>query len=346
MDNYYITSNLTQEKTAWSKAVADVEYFLNQAGFKPVSVQRCIYSTENYLPEVLSPEKSGILLIQFPRILFEGFNLPWFLDYMKANYSKFKLTALVHDLDSIRFGSFFKDGTLPEVPLLNGFDQLITVNDAMLNVLKEHGAKPSMVPLQIFDYALNEEKRGTEEGSNLKTVAFAGNLRYNKSQFIYDLNKIDLKDIVINLYGPYLDLKKFNPTESICYKGEFSSKALPKAVNDSFGLCWDGTCIDGCCGNNCQYFKYSNPHKVSFYLAMGIPVIVSKDISTASLIEKERVGLAINSLYELPETLNRLSEEEYRSMKKNCLRMSERLRSGYYLTNVIRNIEETFQYDD
>lgn len=339
MDHFYVTSNLTQEKTAWSKAAADVEYFLNSAGFHPISVERCAICTESYLPEMISPEKEGIILIQYPRILLEGFNLPWFLSYVKTYYGNYKLAALVHDLDSIRFGNFFETGVLAEVPLLNQFDYLITVNDAMLAVLKEHGAKPKLIPMTIFDYALDQSRPAAAKRKYPK-VAFAGNLKYSKSRFLYDLNKIDLKNTIIDLYGPYLDTGKFQQTDHICYKGEFSSESLPDAIDDDFGLCWDGNCIDRCCGKNCEYFRFSNPHKVSFYLAMRMPVIVSKEISTASFLEKEHAGITIGSLHELPDALNRVTAKEYQALQKNCARISEKLRSGYYLKLAVRKIEE------
>ena len=341
MNHFYITSNLTQEKTAWNKAVADVEYFLDSMGFEPISIQQLIEKRENYLTQILSPEKKGMILLQYPRVFFEGFHPAlWFMSYMKAHYGNYKITALLHDIDSIRYGDFFTTNHIEEVPMLNLFDYIITVNDAMSEVLKEHGALPKMVPLEIFDYALQKENKTPRQKNKFPTVAFAGNLKYDKSKFIYYLNKIDLKNTVINLYGPYLDLSKFKPAANVRFKGEFLPEVLPDVMDDDFGLCWEGNCLDHCDGKIGNYLKYSNPHKASFYLAMGIPVIISKDIQIAAFIEKAHVGVAISSLYELPEIMDRMTEERYGSMQENCLGISRKLRSGYYLEQAVRRIEE------
>lgn len=342
MENYYVTVNRSAENTAWEKSVADVESFLDSIGFKPVSVQRCVISTETYLPEVLSPgpENKGILLIQFPRILFDGFNLKWFLGYMKKNFGSYKLVALVHDLDSIRFGDFFATDILAEVPLLNGFDYLITVNDAMLDVLKNHGAVSKLRSMSVFDYAIENNQVIRRQDSQTLSVAFAGNLKYSKSQFVYELDKLNLGQIRISLYGPYLDSDKFKPSANVIYRGEFPPEDLPGVMNEDFGLCWDGNRLDCCSGKHGEYFKYSNPHKVSLYLAMGMPVIVSEEISTAKFIKKEHAGIIIRSLYELPEILNNITKSEYQELKNNCSRLSEKLRNGYYLKQAVQSIEQ------
>lgn len=344
MDNFYITSNLTQEKTAWNKAVADVEYFLGFMGFKPVSIQQLIAKKENYLTGLLSREKKGMVIVQYPRIFFEGFDpSAWFLGYMKTHYSNYKTVALLHDIDSIRFGEFSITNVITEVPVLNQFDYIITVNEAMASVLNEHGALPKMFPMKIFDYAMQEQRKTSKSKNKFPTVAFAGNLKYTKSQFLYDLNKIDLKSTVINLYGPYLEFDKFRSTEHVQFKGEYSPDVLPDVITEDFGLCWDGDCLDHCGGKNGEYFKYSNPHKVSFYLALGIPVIVSKDISTAAFLEKEHAGIVISSLHEMPDVLSQVTNEAYQSLQENCARVSEKLRSGYYLKHVVNNIQDELQ---
>ncbi len=351
MNNFYISLSPKREDTAWYKAISDVEYFLNSMDFKPIPIQCCINNAENGLQDFLSPEghqedqdNTGMILLQYPRILFEGLNLSTFTDYMKINYKNYKLIALVHDLDSIRFGDFSTTNYLAEVSALNQFDYLITVNDAMSSLLKEHGAVPEIYALTIFDYVLENKKNvKLENNQNNTTIAFAGNLKYEKSQFIYELAKVDFKNIIINLYGPYLNNDQFCPSENIHYKGSFPSDDLPNEINDGFGLCWDGNSLDRCGGKHGEYFKYSNPHKVSLYLAMGIPVIISKDISTFAFIEKEHAGITIDTLYDIPAKLNNISNEEYKLLQENALKISERLRNGYYIKHAINNIEENIQ---
>ena len=90
-----------------------------------------------------------------------------------------------------------------------------------------------------------------------------------------------------------------------------------------------------------EYLKYTNPHKTSLYLALGLPVIISADISTASFIKKENVGVVIQSLNDLPDVLNNISNDEYEVLRKNALALSVKLRDGYFIKNVIKEIERS-----
>lgn len=336
MHKHYITFEISQNYTAWYKSIADSEYFLNSMGFKPIALTNRTNHMEDYLSEVLSHEGTGMIVLQFPRAQFHGLDFKKFAGFMRSNYPNYKLIAVIHDLDSIRFGNFFTTHELAEVPVLNLFDYLISINDAMTSLLKEQNVTAKIYTIGLFDYEL--KKRPDEISSGL-TIAFAGNLQVGKSTFIYDLHKMDLKNIKINLYGPYLEKERFTESENVAYKGCFTPDDLALQIHDRFGLCWEGDALDHCSGKFSEYMEYGNPHKTSLYLAIGIPVIISKDIGAAAFVEKENVGILISSLYEIPERLNKMTDEEYKALRENCLKISDRLRSGYHIKRVIEQIE-------
>jgi hypothetical protein len=210
----------------------------------------------------------------------------------------------------------------------------------MSALLKKCGAVSKIVPLPLFDYVITSEIDVLKaDDRNRMTIAYAGNLKYEKATFIYKLNEIELKNIHINLYGPWLNENKLKPIENIHYKGSFQPSDLPYEVKDAYGLCWEGDSLESCSGKMGEYFQYSNPHKTSFYLAMGIPIIISKDMSTASFVQEKQVGLTVDSLYEIPELLNSISDEKYNELKENALRISDKLRNGFYIKNVINIIK-------
>ncbi|QNO18932.1 hypothetical protein [Caproicibacterium amylolyticum] len=339
MKNYYIALTPTLENTAWSKATDDVEYFLCKMNFQPIPVSACGQNTEVCLSQMLGQQSQGIVLLQYPKILFENFNLSGFLNCMKRNHQNYKSVALVHDLDSIRFGNFFLDGQLPELAALNQFDYLIAVNDSMAAVLKEHGAKPPIYSLTLFDYRLDSGFEMHRSWS--PTAVFAGNLKYEK--FIYQLHELDWKSSTLNVYGPNFDASSFVSCTAVTYCGELPPDALATEVADSYGLCWEGDSLDRCRGKISAYLKYTNPYKVSFYLALGLPVILSKQMAAASFIEQNNAGVAIDSLRKLPEVLTAISEREYQSMCENCLRLSQKLRHGYFLSCAVQQIEYDMQ---
>lgn len=318
-----------------------MEHFLDEMGFHAIPMQ-CCKEDLGCLSKYLSSEDhdSGILLVQSPRTEFEGLDLTELVRYVRSNFSNFKLAVVVHDLDSIRYGDFFKDHDLKEIGRLNLFDYLISVNEAMTKLLLQYNIIPKVYSLNLFDYVLKDRPKGIATD---QTIAFAGNLQFEKSAFLYDLYKINFKDTNINLYGPMLDQERFKATEKVIYKGSFSPDDLPYQIHDKFGLCWEGDSLDHCGGKFCKYMKYGNPHKTSLYLAMGIPVIISKDIGAAAFVKKEHVGIIIGSLYEIPKRLSRLTNKKYKILRKNCLRVSDRLRNGYNVKRVISEIESDIQ---
>lgn len=336
MNRYYITFEISQNYTAWYKSIADSEYFLNSMGFRPIPLTNRTDHMESCLSDAFGREQSGMVVVQFPRAKFHGLDFNRFTEFMKKNYPGFKLVAIIHDLDSIRFGNFFTTHVLEETPILNRFDYLVSINDAMTSLLKEQNVTSKIFSIDLFDYEL---KQRPESISSEPTVAFAGNLQPGKSTFLYDLHKMDLKNVKIDLYGPYLDQKKFIASANVAYRGYFAPDELASKIHDKFGLCWEGDALDRCAGKFSRYMKYGNPHKTSLYLALGIPVIISKDIGAAAYVEKEHAGILIDSLYEIPERLNRMSASEYQLLRQNCLKVSDRLRSGYHLRRVIGQIE-------
>lgn len=51
------------------------------------------------------------------------------------------------------------------------------------------------------------------------------------------------------------------------------------------------------------------PHKGSLYLALGMPIIAWKESNIATLIEKEGLGIIVESLDEIDQKLKSLSEQ-------------------------------------
>lgn len=340
MNQFYISFRIDPESTAWYKSNADVEYFLNESGFQAIPFTGCTDRVEDCLSNALKKDEDGLIVVQFPRAEYEGLKLEKFAEYIRNHFSKCKLAAIVHDLDSIRYADFFQTNQLTEVPVLNLFDYLISLNDAMTFLLKEQKVTAKIFTMNLFDYVLKDRPDGI---SSKPTIAFAGNLQYKKSAFLYHLSEVDFQNIKVHLYGPWLDLEKFRASDNIIYKGAFSPNDLPYQIHDQFGLCWDGDSLDHCSGTICRYMKYGNPHKTSLYLAMGIPVIISKDIGAAAFIEKENAGIIISSLYEIPERLNKMTNAEYKKLRKNCLKLSNQLRNGYHIKHVIQEIETDIQ---
>ena len=77
---------------------------------------------------------------------------------------------------------------------------------------------------------------------------------------------------------------------------------------------------------------------MSLYLSSGLPVIVWKDSAEANFVEKNGVGLAVNSLFELSEMLGEISQDEYLQMATNAKNIMKNLKEGYYLKTAVNKI--------
>ena len=104
---------------------------------------------------------------------------------------------------------------------------------------------------------------------------------------------------------------------------------------NGFGLVWDGNSADTCSGNTGDYLRYNNPHKLSMYLASGLPVIIWSQAAEAPLVLEKGVGIAVSSLREIPEVLSGVDAVRYGKMRERVLALSGELRSGYYTKRAI-----------
>ena len=118
---------------------------------------------------------------------------------------------------------------------------------------------------------------------------------------------------------------------------------LIKNLIGKYGLVWDGDSIETCSGGKGEYLKINNPHKLSLYLAVGLPVIIWDEAAEAEFVLRENVGFTIKSLYELPEKMESISDNDYKIMKKNAEIVGARLRNGEYMTRALKKAEEKIE---
>lgn len=136
-----------------------------------------------------------------------------------------------------------------------------------------------------------------------------------------------------NLYGPNFNLEK---SKNINYHGVVSPEQLPNLLNSGFGLVWDGESIESCSGIFGNYLKYNNPHKLSLYLASGLPVIIWDKSAEAKFVNKNKVGITISSLRDIAEILNNFDEDRYIRLANNVKKISFNLTNGKYMSTALK----------
>lgn len=356
--NYYITECEAvncKKRTAGIKARDDLDALFESFGMKQIIIgssdqnrdngniiKKIIshYNVKKQWEKKLSILQNGdSLVIQFPMIEHSLFLSSIFNKLIKKNVN---IVLFIHDLELFRNikndHRSFKSRIriyLEETKCIKNC-KLIIHNSHMKDELLVHGlnkCKNILIDLQIFDYLIPDfaSKSAGAIDKNLPII-IAGNLANNKSGYIYNLPS----NTEFNLYGVnYSD----TPKNNIHYHGSFEPADLPFELSGSFGLVWDGPSINTCESVFGEYLKINNPHKTSLYLASGIPVIIWENAALADYIKENKCGITIDSLNNINNAINSITNEDYLEMQKNAQTIGSKLRNGYYTRNALQNAD-------
>ncbi len=347
MNKYIIMEGDISRYDAGSKAPADIYNILVKKEYIPIFLKLSrnnniflkylkylIIGTRDVFSILRNVKNESWVVIQVP------FDMP---DYIMHYYlwilkkiKKCKIISFVHDIMHLRYDGKKENG---EKKIYELIDVLVVHNLKMKEYLLEKGFMHKRIEIiEIFDYITSEQVHSRKySGIANAAIVIAGNLKKEKAGYVYKLKNIKGK-YLFNLYGPGY---KGEDNEQVHYKGTYKPDELPKVLEGEFGLIWDGNSIETCSGSYGRYMKINNPHKLSLYLAAGLPVITWSQAAIADFVEKNKVGIVIDSLYQLEEALNKIKENEFNEMLTNVSIVGERLRQGYYTEKVINIIENT-----
>lgn len=340
------------ERTAGVKARDDIDEIFANEGYSEIVVKTIMQDKKtksiaeklkthkavyNEWSKKTSALKSGdTLLIQFPIFEHSLFLSRLFKKLAKRNV---KVILLIHDLEILREAKRknFKLKhrirlNIEEKNVLKSASWIIVHNDKMKEYIANLNVdRKKLVSLEIFDYLIKDydEKRLAERSlDRTEPVIIAGNLRKHKAGYVYDLPY----NTSFNLYGIEYEGRV---GDGVNYFGSFSPDELPYVLNGSFGLVWDGASSETCSGVYGEYLRINNPHKTSLYLASGIPVVIWKQAALAEFVTKNACGIAVDSLSDIRGLKDKITDEEYKEMKENAEKLSERLRKGYYTLKAV-----------
>lgn len=326
---------------AGTKARNDAEKILWMYGAKPVNtkilelreqhngIQSNIANRLGFLRYYLDllAVKNQIVIIQYPMLAFD---IQY--EYVSKLAKRNRVVFLVHDIQSMRRND--AQGLEREIRMLNLAYGLIVHNRFMEEKLIGIGVQAKhFYRLNCFDYLYAGELEAHHEQMD---VAFAGNLE--KSTFLQQMSS-ESDTTTFCLYGP-----GWNPELAqkarMKYMGSFSPDEIPGKLQGKYGLVWDGDTTAGCTGLMGEYTRINNPHKMSLYLAAGIPVIVWKEAAIAEFVEKNGVGIVTERIDDLQKTLGDITQEQYQAMQQNVNRVRKRLIDGGFLRAVLGEIEK------
>ena len=330
------------------KAPADVYRILKKIGARDLLLSRPYSSVKifnllllvlwvfRFIWTIILQPFNSIVFVQLPSSeILNGRLGIWFLSVMRR-IKKAHVIILVHDVNDLRHLRF--SGTAQSKAFWNGINSIASVlivhNSRMADWLENVMGIPQskMVEIGLFDYLLSTFEG--IDGASPTSVTIAGNLSKWKTKYLTELNKI--QGVEWELYGPYYE--EDASSVNIHYHGSFSPEVIPTKLGNGFGLVWDGDSIDasnGDGGDYLQYLRYNNPHKVSLFLACGMPVIIWKEAALADFILKNNIGFVIDSLREIPLLLKSLTNEQYHVMRRNVESIATKIRTGGFLTDAV-----------
>ena len=331
--------------SARSKAREDVNYIAEKNGFTPFLIntrttteqmasgsglwKKIVYNFRKLFilcGAIFAIKRGTLVLFQYPFAPFGEFFTLFFCRCLKLK--KCTLIFMVHDLVHYRETLVFDNY---EIKILNTADELIVHTPKMQELFKSYGITRPCHIIWLFDYITPEIPSVKQQLSN--DIAFAGAL--DKSIFLRDMQSIPYKELELHLYGNQPKDTSTYPNW-MKYVGRFSPENVTM-LQESWGLSWDGDGINALEGVIGNYLKYISPHKVSLYIAAGLPVIISKESALASYIEENKLGITIGSLYDIEAALKSLTASEVQAIRKSVALMSERLRTGGMLGHIIGN---------
>ena len=329
---------------AMQKARRDVQRFAAEAGYALARVSARDTAQGTWWSKVclgvnvmrdwtrlfLTLNWEDMLLVQYPVFPVKSAWLARFMLHM-VQWKGARTAAIVHDLDSLRLIGGQAARWSDQV-LLPAFDRIIVHTERMKDYLVNQGVDPQrLTVLGLFDYAtpaLMPERRLSQE------VCYAGNLRKDKAGWLYAMPRTKL---TWHLWGEGWKGKK-SRTDLVLH-GSATPEALPGRLEGSFGVVWDGDVPDAGRGVYGAYMLINAPHKLSLYLAAGMPVVVWSKAAVADWVREAGVGLALDDLTELPRVIAALSEEAYETMAAAARREGSRLRCGQRLLQALQTIE-------
>ncbi len=338
---YYYNIIHRKENHAGTKAVDDCNNILKSIGYEPIDlvmkeknntilrgVERYFYNFRNFFKKY-----NTSIVIQHPLRLRKIY-----IDMLGIAkiIRRLEYIFLIHDLDSLRY----ENGSYIDNKMLKIADYIISHNEKMTNYLIENGVpEEKIVNLEIFDYLGDIKKKNIRFAPVLN---IAGNLDSSKCKYLEDLNLIN-NGTLFNLYGINFD-EKVLASGTISYKGAFKPEEILNQLKEGFGLVWDGTSINACEGNTGEYLKYNNPHKLSLYLASGLPVVISEEAAEADYVKEHNVGIVVKRIEDFKKYFDKLTLEEYNTMLECVNECSQKINEGYYLKKAIMNVEKKRKY--
>ncbi len=365
----YISRNYYGLSGAGNKAKTDIERTLQEMGARNLGLRTTFYDNKvvafvlnlvGIVKMMCCIRRGDTLVLQYPVKKYFSFICS------VAHGRGARVIVVIHDLMSLHR----KRVTLEtELSRLGKADVIIASNEKMQQWLTAQGLQCPMTALGLFDYL--DAKRKPQQthpqplpagrgeitpssdstgvlgngsppsqggaGGGSVSLVYAGALVMRKNSYLLELAH-KARHFTLHIYGNADGLPGIDKApHAVCYPFTPADEFIRSADGD-FGLVWDGDSLETCQGDFGEYLRYNSPHKVSFYLRAGLPVIIWREAAVAPIIEKEGIGITIGSIAELEERLQHLTADEIQKMRDNVSRISQQLANGEFFREALQRV--------
>ena len=329
----YISRNYRGVDGSGNKAKTDNEDTLTKMGATNLGLHRTFYRNKvvKFLLDLagiilycIRVRKDDRIVLQYP--VKKYYNFICNVAHMRGA----KVITLIHDLGSMRRKKLTID---KEIKRLMHSDYVIASNEVMSKWLSDHGYTNPLGALGLFDYRSQTSHIDVTDQHKVPMLVYAGALAMRKNAFLLQMPDV-IKGYELHIYGNRSGLPDMKDSDSIIFHDFTPADKFIESAQGDFGFVWDGDSIDSCTGNFGEYLRYNSPHKVSFYVRAGMPIVIWSEAALASLIRKEGIGICIDSIHDL-DSLASLSDAEMAQMRENVRRVSDKLASGGYFKDAV-----------
>ena len=232
-----------------------------------------------------------------------------------------KIITFIHDVPPLMFPSNYY--LMPEyIEMYNQSDLVVVPSEQMKERLIQEGLTVQKIIIQgmwdhVHDYPLRQP-------AFQKKLSFAGSVERfeHLSNWAYS-TPLDI----------FSESNQENRNPRVFFKGWKTDPELLLALSEGgFGLVW-GTSENP--ADEADYYRLNISHKVSTYLAAGIPVVVPSYLSNASFIREKGLGYVVDSLEEANRLVEETTAEAYQYMVENVYKVSYALKQGYFTKKLL-----------
>lgn len=334
-NKYFIQQYSQQEYQHGGIGYVDAEKILLDMGYQPIlfpyqtgfsliaKISRFLF----LLKTLIRIKKGSVVVFLFP--VYAKMNR---LLLRRLSKKDIRIVCFVTDINGLKDGSY--DLLKKEIEFFRRFNYFIVHNDKMLAWLKKQVPGAVAFPIEFFDFLTLP---ATRVNSFSYDIVFAGNLE--KSRFLEKLHLLEASSPLLKflLYGPGSTPAMIGQG-NVKWLGVEDPHSLPVKLKGAFGLVWDGDSIDKPGGSLGDYMQYISHHKLSLYITSGLPIIVPASAASAPLVEKHRIGFAVNSLYEIEDKIRSISQQDYLQMQKNMEPLAHRISEGKCLGEALEKV--------